>query len=147
MTIGSMFGNILRSLFKKPATENYPFVRKDAPEALRGKLFYDPEKCTGCQLCIKDCPADAIELIVVDKVNKRFVMRYHMDRCTFCDQCVQSCRFNCLSLSDEQWEMASLSRAPMEIYYGRDEDIKFLLEKAAQPGADDSCGPAPAEQA
>ena len=101
--------------------------------------MWDGSKCTGCQLCVKDCPANAIELIVIDKVAKRFVMRYHMDRCTFCDQCVQSCRFKCLNLSSEQWELAALSKEPFTVYYGKDEDIQFLLEKAAHPDAE--CAP------
>ncbi|MHB8089704.1 MAG: 4Fe-4S binding protein, partial [Anaerolineaceae bacterium] len=125
MTIGSMFGDIFKSFFKKPITEQYPFVRLEAPKNLRGKLVWNPEKCSGCQLCIKDCPSNAIELLVVDKVNKKFVMRYNIDRCTFCAQCVQSCRFGCIEMSDEMWELASIKKEPFEVYYGKDEDIQF----------------------
>ena len=140
MRIGAMISDIVSSLFKKPVTQMYPFTRTETPENLRGKLIWDPQQCSGCQLCIKDCPSNAIELIVIDKVAKRFVMKYHIDRCTFCDQCVQSCRFKCLNLSDNQWEMASLQQEPLVVYYGKDEDVKFLLEKAAQPHTeDDSC--------
>ena len=142
MTIGSMFGDIFKSFFKKPATEKYPFVKLDAPENLRGKLLWNPEKCAGCMLCVKDCPSGAIELITIDKVNKRFVMRYHMDKCTYCAQCVLNCRFDCLEMSDEQWELAATSKEPFEVYYGRDEDIKLLLERAAQGEADAPCPPA-----
>ena len=94
--LGTMLGDVMRSLFRSPATELYPFVRKPSPDRLRGKLVWEPEKCAGCMLCVKDCPSDAIELIVLDKVKKRFVLRYHADRCTFCAQCVVSCRFDCL---------------------------------------------------
>jgi len=139
MTIGSMLGDIVKSFFKKPNTEKYPFVRKDAPKNLRGKLVWDPEKCSGCQLCIKDCPSNAIELLVVDKVNKKFVMRYNMDKCTYCAQCVINCRFNCIEMSDEQWELASTSKEPFEVYYGREEDIQFLLEKATLGEPEQSC--------
>ena len=139
MTIGSMFGDIFKSFFKKPATQKYPFVREDAPENLRGKLVWDAEKCTGCQLCVKDCPSNAIEILVVDKVNKKFVMRYNVDRCTFCSQCVQSCRFSCIEMSDEMWELASVKKEPFEVYYGREDDIKFILERAAQPETEAPC--------
>ncbi len=139
MTIGSMFSDILKSFFKKPVTEKYPFVKKDAPKNLRGKMIWDPEKCTGCQLCVKDCPSNALELLVVDKVNKKFVMRYDIDRCTFCAQCVESCRFGCIDMSDEVWELASIKKEPFEITYGRDEDIQFLLEKAAKGDAESPC--------
>jgi len=131
MTIGAMLGDILESLFKKPVTERYPFERKPAPERLRGKLYWEPEKCSGCQLCVKDCPADAIELIVLDKVAKRFVMRYNPDRCTFCGQCVENCRFDCLGLSSEEWELAALNRDAFEVFYGKEEDIETLLAQTA----------------
>lgn len=138
MKIGSMLGDLLTSLFKRPATQRYPFEKAPAPERLRGRLFWDPAKCVGCQLCIKDCPANAIELVVLDKVNKRFVMRYHADRCTYCAQCVMTCRFKCMDMSNEVWEEASTNKKPFEVYYGKDEDVEFLLERAARPESDDS---------
>ena len=134
MTIGTFLGELVKSLFKRPVTERYPFDRKPTPERLRGKLYYDPNKCAGCQLCVRDCPSQAIELVTIDKENKRFVMIYHMNRCTFCDQCVQSCRFDCLDLSSEEWELASLDEQPLTVYYGKEEDIRFLLEKEADAG-------------
>ena len=130
-TIGAMIGDILSSLFKKPSTQLYPFERKPAPERLRGKLIWDPSKCTGCQLCIKDCPSDALELIVLDKVAKRFVLKYHVDRCTFCAQCVQTCRFKCLNMSNEQWELASTQKEPFTVYYGDDADVENILANAS----------------
>ena len=141
MPIGVMLSDILSSLFKKPATEQYPFVKEAVPERLRGELFWDPTKCTGCQLCVKDCPADALELIVLDKVNKRFVMRYNADKCIYCAQCVMNCRFKCLNMSNEQWELAATTKAPFLVNYGRDEDVQFLLDKAAQED-----GPVPCEK-
>jgi formate hydrogenlyase subunit 6/NADH:ubiquinone oxidoreductase subunit I len=131
MRLGAMLGDMVRSLFKKPMTEMYPFKKTAAPSRLRGELIYNPEKCTGCQLCIKDCPSNAIELITVDKATKHFVMRYHIDRCTYCAQCVENCRFACLSMSNEQWELAALNKEAFTVTYGREEDIQKLLERAA----------------
>lgn len=127
MRIGSMLRDALQSILKKPATESYPTVRPAAPERLRGRLYWDPLRCSGCKLCIKDCPANAIELIDIDRKNKRFVMRYHIDRCTYCAQCVVNCRFDCLSMSPEEWELAAVSRKPFEVYYGNEADIEWLL--------------------
>ena len=129
MRIGAMLGDISRSLFKRPVTERYPFERKPAPERLRGKLAFEPTKCTGCKICVRDCPAAAIEVVVVDKATKRFVMRFHTDRCTYCAQCVVSCNFDALSMSHEQWELAALSQAPFALSFGREEDLRVLAER------------------
>jgi formate hydrogenlyase subunit 6/NADH:ubiquinone oxidoreductase subunit I len=131
MKLGSMFGEVARSLFRKSATEKYPFERYPAPARLRGQVRYNAEKCTGCMLCVKDCPANAIEIIAIDKPNKRFIMRYHMDRCTYCAQCVEDCRFDCIEMSHEQWELAALDKQPFTVIYGRDEDIDKFLGKFA----------------
>jgi NAD(P)H-quinone oxidoreductase subunit I len=131
MKLGSLIGDIFKSLFRKPATILYPAERIHAPERYRGQLFWEPEKCSGCQLCVKDCPSNAIELIVLDKVNKRFVMRYDKDKCTYCAQCVASCRFSCLNMNSGQWELAALRKEPFTVYYGKDEDVAFLLAERA----------------
>jgi len=130
-----MLGDVLQSLFRRPVTRRYPFEWKAAPGRLRGKLTWNPERCTGCALCNKDCPSNAIELITLDKKSKRFVMRYHVDRCTFCAQCVENCRFDCLGMSSEQWELAALSKEPFTIYYGKDADVESLLGRHARPYA------------
>lgn len=132
MKINTMFGDIVVSLFHHPITEKYPFERREAPERLRGQLQFNPESCTGCGLCVKDCPAEAIEIIVVDKANKQFVLRYNIDRCTFCAQCVNSCRQECLSMSDKLWELAGYNRESMLVYYGTDENVKTVLENRAR---------------
>lgn len=136
LPIGSMLGDVLHSFFTKPVTRRYPFDRKEAPEAFRGKLMWDLTNCTGCQLCIKDCPADAIELIVVDRASKRFIMKYHADRCTFCSQCVVNCRFKCLDLSSTEWELGALTKEPFTVYYGRDVEVgAYLAEQKANEEA------------
>ena len=132
MTIGSMFSDIVSDFFKKPVTEKYPFVKVETPEGFRGKVVYDPSTCTGCGLCVKDCPSSALELFTLDRANKRYVMRYRMDACTFCAQCEQSCRSDSIKLSNDQWELASVKRAPFEVYYGLEEDVKKVLEPAAR---------------
>ncbi len=131
---GSMLVDTLRSFFQKPVTQLYPFEHNGTPERLRGKLHWQPESCTGCCLCMKDCPSDAIEVITIDKQAKKFVMRYHADRCTYCAQCVKNCRFNCINLSNEEWELAAQSTEPFTVYYGNEADLEPLLSRRLEPG-------------
>ncbi len=135
MKIG-MFTDLARSTFRRPATERYPFEKRPAPQAYRGLLRWNPELCTGCGLCVKDCPAEAIDFFTIDKASKHFVFRYHVDRCTFCGQCAYSCRFDCIDLSGDEWELAETDRANFLITYGRAEDIARLDDLEALPATD-----------
>jgi formate hydrogenlyase subunit 6/NADH:ubiquinone oxidoreductase subunit I len=132
MKPGTMLRDVLRSSARRPVTELYPLEKHPPVAAFRGLVHYDPEACTGCGLCAKDCPANAIELITIDKAGKRFVMRYHVDRCTFCGQCAYSCRFDCINLSNDEWELARTRPDAFTITYGRPDDIR-RLEATPEP--------------
>lgn len=140
MKLSTMWKDTLESLVKSPVTQKYPFERLEAPEHLRSLLHWDAEQCTGCGLCAKDCPANAIDIITLDRKAKRFVFRYYADRCTFCAQCVVSCRQGCLEMANDEWELASLSRLPLEMIYGTDADIEEALGNGAEAGAEASAG-------
>lgn len=112
MRIGSMWKDVSKSFFERPVTERYPFERHATPPRLRGLLHWDYTTCIGCGLCQKDCPAEAIEVEIVDRKAKLFNFTYHADRCTFCAQCVQSCNKGSLSLLHDEWELAALNKTP-----------------------------------
>jgi len=118
MRIGSMLGDIMRSLVRRPFTERYPFVTRPAPERTRGRLEWDAGKCTGCMLCVKDCPADAIRVTVVDRAARRFTFAYRTDRCVYCGQCVVSCKPGALSMSSAQWHLSSTRKEDFSLFYG-----------------------------
>lgn len=135
MKIGTMFKDIVDSFFKKSATQLYPFEKIAPPQRYRGALSYNPSVCTGCSLCVKDCPSNAIELVILDRAAKQYVLKYHMDRCVYCGQCVVNCKFKCIGMSNQDWEHATLEKNFM-VYYGKDQDIAKYLENIAAPVAE-----------
>ena len=117
-----MLNDIFVSLFKRPATELYPYTVRPAPSRLRGKLLWDESKCDGCKLCVRDCPAKAIEIEVIDRAARKVAYHYHLDRCIYCAQCVASCPEGALSMSSELYHLASTDRATFtEVYHGAGE--------------------------
>jgi ech hydrogenase subunit F len=135
MKVVAMLGDVLESLVHRPVTRPYPFERHEPPASLRGELQWDPTKCIGCGLCVRDCPAGAIEIITVDKQDRRFVMRYHLDRCLFCSQCVRSCRRECFNMSSDRWELAAQSHEPFTLFYGDDADVEIARTEFSEPDA------------
>jgi formate hydrogenlyase subunit 6/NADH:ubiquinone oxidoreductase subunit I len=127
MKLGTMFQDVSTSLLRRPVTEKYPFERRTPPSRLRGMLIWDAETCVGCGLCAKDCPANALEVFVLDRKEKRFALFYYPDRCTFCAQCVKSCRHGSLAMSNEVWELAALDRSSFTIHYGDESDVELAL--------------------
>jgi formate hydrogenlyase subunit 6/NADH:ubiquinone oxidoreductase subunit I len=132
MKIGTMLTDVLKSFFAKSATQLYPAERIEPPKRYRGALDYDPKLCTGCSLCVKDCPSNAIELVIIDRAAKRYVLKYHMDRCVYCGQCVVNCKVKCMGMTREDWEHAKLKK-DFTVYHGKEEDVAPYLAGASAP--------------
>jgi formate hydrogenlyase subunit 6/NADH:ubiquinone oxidoreductase subunit I len=135
MRMGTMLKDIVESFFKKSATQMYPEEKIAPPERYRGELYFSPTACTGCSLCVKDCPSNAIQLTILDRAAKRYVMKYDKARCVYCGQCVVNCKLKCLGMSHEDWEHAVLKKE-FTVYYGKDEDIAQFLGNITAPAAE-----------
>jgi formate hydrogenlyase subunit 6/NADH:ubiquinone oxidoreductase subunit I len=107
---------ILRNFFKKPATQIYPFKKYYPPDGFRGTPVLNPDNCTVCKACERDCPAEAIEISTVSQEEKRFKMMIHNDRCVHCAQCVDSCSFDAMNMTME-FELATDDRNKLKAEY------------------------------
>ncbi|MCL6451500.1 MAG: 4Fe-4S binding protein [Acetobacteraceae bacterium] len=98
-TAGRMLPETLRHVAKKPATVLYPFERLELPPGFRGRPVLDTEKCSGCKICERDCPAGAIEVVTL--APKVLRPGFYYDRCAFCGQCAESCPRDAIAMTAE----------------------------------------------
>ena len=107
-------GITFKELIKKPPTVMYPQVKEIPVPRARGVIALDPEACTSCMLCARECPDWCIyieghkEEIPPDKPGGRVKTRAKLDRfdidyalCMYCGICVEVCPFDALFWSPE----------------------------------------------
>lgn len=90
---------LVDALFSRPETVQYPYSPVILPEGFRGLIEFDPESCIGCGLCVRDCPANALELIRESREVYR--LRYFSTRCAYCGQCQSTCSRGAISHSNQ----------------------------------------------
>ncbi len=100
MWLGSTIKEILKNLSESPVTSAYPFAEAVLPENFRGIPILLIDKCTGCSLCAKDCPSDAIKMIPDERTKRKQAPRFDYWKCIRCAQCYYSCRYGALFISD-----------------------------------------------
>ena len=87
----TLAGRMLKNLFRRPATTQYPFEPADYPERMRGHVRIEIGDCISCGLCMRSCPSGAI---VVDR--KAGIWTIDRFDCVQCGSCVTACPKKCL---------------------------------------------------
>ena len=58
------------------------------------KFTVNNEKCNGCNLCLRQCPYEAI----TGEKKKGETYEVHQDKCEKCRICYQSCKFDAIDI-------------------------------------------------
>lgn len=127
----------LRWLGKKPITAQYPDWHLPVQKRYMGfpALLWDETGdepfCTGCMVCVRECPTQCMTAVMHD--NPKFTdgtshrrkiietFEINLNRCILCGICVEVCAFDAIDMSHEH-ELASFARA------GARADLNLLLE-------------------
>jgi len=122
--LGEGFGTVLRHLFRRPVTEQYPEYKRKLPERSRARIILtrDPdggERCVACYLCSAVCPVSCISMESAERKDGRRYARWfriNFSRCIFCGFCEEACPTLAIQLTPD-----------FEIC--KDEVLKLVYEK------------------
>jgi NADH-quinone oxidoreductase subunit I len=143
-----------REASKPIITVQYPHETLKMPDRFRGhvKLVLDPEtgksRCTACNLCVRACPSDCIEVdgIKREGEKKKSVTEYKLDftTCSLCGSCVEACPSDAIEYS-KQYNAVSTNREDfgrINVYQKFETEAKKWAE--THPAAPAAPAPAPA---
>jgi NADH-quinone oxidoreductase subunit I len=93
------FAIVLRHLFRRPITEQYPEYKRPLPERTRARIILtrDPdgeERCVSCYLCAAACPVSCISMQGEERADgRRWAkwFRINFARCIYCGLCEEAC--------------------------------------------------------
>lgn len=94
---------VFKHSFKKRVTLEYPEVKPDIPKRFRGKPDWYGDKCIGCKICEKVCPASAI---CIEKQDDNINFKIDLSRCILCGNCMYNCPKSAIILTCE-YELAT----------------------------------------
>ena len=105
---------VLKNMFRKPVTIQYPEERVHLAERFRGRQFLRDDKCIGCHMCAEVCPEHCITMIEKDPEGKDIPRPQHRPAidysiCMFCNLCVDICPVDAL-LGTKIFEMPEVAR-------------------------------------
>ncbi len=139
--IGFLEGLIvtLKTTFRRPVTAQYPDPKKRQQVAYRymgfPALLWDNEVaepyCTGCMVCIRDCPTQCMTAHMMDNPQfeagesrrRKIINEFEINlgRCILCGICVDVCNFDAIEMSHEH-ELSKYERNSNRV------DLPQLLE-------------------
>ncbi len=108
----------LSTATRRPVTIDYPNDKHALPERQRSfpvltwDFDHDEPFCTGCNVCVRNCPVDCMTAVMVDNPKhtegtsnrRKIVDKFWIDygRCMRCNICVEVCPFEAIVM-DNNW--------------------------------------------
>ena len=118
--LAHLLPELIRTLFVGRITVSFPFGPLDLPSYYRGKVVVQPELCEGCGLCVRNCPAFALDL--EREGRGKFRLTHYRDRCAYCGQCADDCPQGAIVQVNEFAEAAPRRDAFAQLVVQRDAD-------------------------
>ena len=114
-----------KTMFKPPATINYPYEKGPLSPRFRGEHVLrrypnGEERCIACKLCEAICPALAITIEAEPRADgSRRTTRYDIDmtKCIYCGFCQEACPVDAI-VEGPNFEFAAETRE--ELFYDKE---------------------------
>jgi len=112
-------GVTLSTALRRPVTVQFPEKKHGLP--VRARSFpvllwdfnHDEPYCTGCMLCVRNCPVECMTAVMRDNPNyalglsnrRKGIEKFWIDygRCMRCNICVEVCNFEAIAM-DNTWD-------------------------------------------
>lgn len=108
-------GEAIRAVVKGPYTAKFPYAPSVPPEAFRGIIVFNEDRCICCGACVQVCPANAREM--VDDLAKGVRRNiHHQDVCIYCGQCVRYCTTKDAIKHTQEYDLAKLKREDYDTF-------------------------------
>ena len=105
----NMLSNVLSNIFARPATRNYPAVKRPPFAHARGRITFDVGSCGYCGACARRCPSSAI---AVNRQEK--TLTFAPFSCIICEACVEVCPRKSI-VTDNQYRAPAYAKS-LEVY-------------------------------
>lgn len=108
---------VLKHLFMRPVTLEYPEKKRLQSDVFRGKpcVKIGENGCVGCGVCKNVCPSGAINY-EKDENGKVISYTFDLNKCIFCGNCMYYCPHSVITLGQD-FELGTADKSELKLTY------------------------------